>query len=44
MDYLAAKGILAFRMNTGAMKLEKRFVRSGVPGMADVLACPESDV
>ena len=41
MDYLAAKGILAFRMNAGAMKLEKRFVRFGVPGMADVLACPE---
>lgn len=42
LDYLAAKGILAFRMNTGAMAAEyngkKRFMRFGVPGMADILA------
>ena len=38
LDYLAAKGIMAFRMNTGAVKTEGRFFRFGVPGMADVLA------
>jgi hypothetical protein len=40
LDYLAARHILAFRMNTGAIKLEKRFVRFGAPGMADILAFP----
>jgi len=40
LDYLAAKGIMAFRMNTGAVKTEGRFFRFGVPGMADVLAFP----
>lgn len=43
-DYLAARRILAFRMNTGAMSAEhngkKRFMRFGTPGMADVLAFP----
>jgi hypothetical protein len=38
LDWLAAKKILAFRMNTGAVKMEKRFIRFGVPGMADILA------
>jgi hypothetical protein len=36
------KGILAFRQNTGAMRAEykgkTRFMRFGVPGMADILA------
>ena len=36
------KGILAFRMNTGAVHSEykgkSRFMRFGVPGMADILA------
>jgi hypothetical protein len=44
LDYLSAKGILAFRMQTGATlssyKGKSRMVRYGVPGMADVLACP----
>jgi hypothetical protein len=40
MDWLAAKQIMAFRMNTGAIKVESRFFRFGVPGMADVLAFP----
>lgn len=40
MNYLAAERIFAIRMNTGAIKLEKRFIRFGVPGMADVLAFP----
>lgn len=44
LDYLQAKGVLAFRMNTGAMRAEykgkSRFMRFGVPGMADVLAFP----
>ena len=42
LDYLAAKHIMAFRMNTGAMSAEhngkKRFMRFGTPGMADILA------
>ncbi len=42
LDYLGAKGILAFRQNTGAMGAEyngkRRFMRFGVPGMADILA------
>ena len=41
LDWLAAKQILAFRMNTGAMKMEKRFVKFGVPGMSDILAFPQ---
>ena len=44
LDYLAARKILAFRMNTGAMSGEhngKRwFMRFGAQGMADVLAFP----
>lgn len=42
LDYLAARHILAFRMNTGAMAGEyngkQRFMRFGVVGMADILA------
>ena len=40
LDWLAAKRILAYRMNTGAVKLDDRFMRFGVPGMADILAFP----
>lgn len=44
LDYLAARHILAFRQNTGAVASEyngkKRFMRFGVPGMADILAFP----
>ena len=40
LDWLAAKHILAFRMNTGAMKIDKRYVKFGVKGMADILAFP----
>ena len=42
LDYLAARHVLAFRMQTGAdmreYKGKKRRVRYGVPGMADILA------
>ena len=41
-DYLAARQVLAFRMNTGAMKTDNRFLRFGVVGMADLLAFKES--
>lgn len=44
LDWLAAKGILSFRMNTGAVKVDKRFLRFGTPGMADILAFPVSGV
>jgi len=44
MDWLQAKGILAFRMQSGAVDSEykgkSRFMRFGVPGMADILAFP----
>lgn len=44
LEYLAATGVLAFRMNTGAMAGEyngkTRFMRFGVVGMADILAFP----
>ena len=40
MDWLAAKHIMAFRMNVGAVKTEQRFFRFGVSGMADILAFP----
>jgi hypothetical protein len=43
-DYLTAKRVLWFRMNSGAMKGEHKgkawFVRFGTPGMADLLAFP----
>lgn len=38
LEYLAARHILAFRMNTGQAKIGERFVRFGVKGMADILA------
>ena len=38
MQYLAAKKIFAMRMNSGAMKIDNRFLRFGSPGMADILA------
>lgn len=38
MDWLAAERILAFRMNTGAVKTDARFFRFGVPGMADIVS------
>lgn len=42
LDYLAARRVMAFRMNTGAMKAEyngkPRFMRFGMPGMADIVA------
>jgi hypothetical protein len=45
LDYLAAKRIMAFRMNTGMMRGEHKgkawAVRFGTPGMADVLAFPK---
>jgi hypothetical protein len=43
LDYLALKRILAFRMNTGAVKFGTRFVRFGLPGMADILAFPKRE-
>jgi len=42
LDWLAAKGILAFRMQSGATissyKGKTRMFRYGTPGMADILA------
>lgn len=40
LGYLAAEHVMAFRMNTGAIKVDKRLVRFGTPGMADILAFP----
>lgn len=48
LEYLAARHILGFRMNTGAMKGEykgkQRFMRFGVAGMADILAFPGNNI
>jgi hypothetical protein len=38
LQYLAARQIFAFRNNTGAACFDKRFVRFGTPGAADILA------
>lgn len=39
IDYLAARHILAFRMNSGSLRDKTgRPVQFGVPGMADILA------
>lgn len=40
LDLLAAEDIWHLRMNTGAMKVGKRFTRFGRPGTADILAFP----
>lgn len=48
LDLLAAKHVMAFRMNSGAMSGEHRgkkwFMRFGAPGMADILAFIEQRV
>jgi len=50
MDYLAARHILAFRMNSGATimpatdNFKRRFIRYGVKGMADILAFVQREV
>ena len=45
LDWLAAKHIFAIRMNVGAILMQEspgtRFLRFGVPGMADILAFPQ---
>ena len=41
LDWLAAKHILAFRMNSGALRNPAgKPITFGVPGMADILAFP----
>lgn len=40
LRFLKAGGIFALRMQVGAMKIDGRFVRFGVAGMADILAIP----
>ena len=42
MDWLSAQHIFSLRMNTGAIKVDARLVRFGVPGMADILAFTQS--
>lgn len=37
---LKARGVLAFRMNTGTANFDGRVVKFGCPGMADILAFP----
>lgn len=38
LDYLAARGIYAWRNSTGATKIGERFLRFGKVGSADILA------
>ena len=40
LDLLAAEHVTAWRMNTGAVKIETRFIQFGVPGFSDILAIP----
>ena len=40
LDLLAAEHVTAWRMNTGAVKVETRFIQFGVPGFSDILAIP----
>lgn len=44
-EYLKARGVLAFRMQTGATvstyKGRTRLIRYGIPGMADILCFPK---
>jgi hypothetical protein len=44
LDALAALRILAFRVNVGVVKIQSRFVRFGVKGMADVISFPGATV
>jgi hypothetical protein len=48
LDYLAAKHILSFRMQTGSSVRsyggKTRAIRFGVPGMADILAFPTETI
>lgn len=37
-DLLSAEKIWHLRMNTGAVKYDRRFIRFGLPGTADILA------
>ena len=45
LEYLAARHILAFRMQTGSVMKsyggKQRRISFGTPGMADILACPQ---
>lgn len=38
LQWFAVQGVLAYRINTGAVKLENRFVRFGVAGFSDLVA------
>ena len=40
LEYLAVRKIWHRRMNTGAIKVDKRFFRYGSVGMADILCTP----
>lgn len=37
LDYLALRGVLAWRNNTGALKVDQRFVQFGKKGSSDIL-------
>src|SRR5262245_43864337 len=37
LQYLTLRGIVCWRNNTGALKVQNRFARFGAPGAADVL-------
>ena len=40
LQWFAVQGVLAYRINTGAVKIGDRFVRFGVTGFSDVVAFP----
>lgn len=37
LEYLRIHGVFAWRNNTGAIKIGKRFIRYGTPGSSDIL-------
>jgi len=39
LDYLALKGVLAWRNNTGAVQIEGRHIRYGKVGSSDIIGC-----
>lgn len=39
LDHLSNKRVFHWRTNTGAFKTGERFIRFGVPGVPDILAC-----
>lgn len=44
LDALALLRVLAFRVNSGVFRVQDRFIRVGVVGMADIVSFPRNTV